>query len=244
MKVSPGQSLKEIPSAWWNDLDDMRSWWTQQQRLGGPFGGVADSLINPSVIKIKNSSGADLARGKTLEIGNLIVTDKSNQFRWFDGDTPSADDVPFCVLANALPDEAIGPAFVSGVCVASVDVQSTSDTRATLVSSASDLDSDSAGPIRILNTLSTTGVQEVLVQLGSVGASGVHVGKLDANLNTSASGTMSIYSDASTDSGENITVLNLTGQQLKSGVWMLSFTPSHEWSTNPLVMPYEMEACP
>lgn len=67
------------------------------------------------------------------------------------------------------------------------------------------------------------------------------IGKLDANLSTASTGTMSIYSDAATDSGDNVTVRNITGQTLLSGVFVFAIKPDR-WNEY-LVQPWELKQC-
>ncbi len=74
--------------------------------------------------------------------------------------------------------------------------------------------------------------------------SSVYIGQLDANVTSGSTGTFSIYRSSVTDSTENLTVRNLTGQTLLSGVWCRAFRPM-DWSAADewLVEPYALEPC-
>lgn len=164
-KVTSGQPWRPPPAADQNAWSEAAEFYQRHQQLGR--GGQTDApLHRHDVIKIQNGSGASLVRGTALEIGDLLISNIEPGGYYFEGDTPSDVDKPYAILRQPIASTYTNEAVVSGVCLARVDVQNTSHAYATLVKSSSVLDSTSMGTIRILNSLSSTGVQECLVQLG------------------------------------------------------------------------------
>lgn len=135
------------------------------QAKGKPF------TRDPSSVKVKNSTGGDLPPGSVLQLGDyLLGTDYRFQDRyiWLDGDVPTDPGASerYCILKRSLPSGDIGDAFVSGCCVARIEVGDTAHKFATPVDGETDLASSTSGPIEILSELAGTGSQHAYVRLG------------------------------------------------------------------------------
>jgi len=209
-KVSIGQKRSANPlmssaSAVNNTLDAVAYY--QGQMALGKGKPPNESVPNPCVVKVKNISGGDLARGKILQLGDFILTEMQNSQLWFEADTPAAtpnEHRKLCVLRKPVLDGSIGEAFIAGACIASVDSIADTHTRASVTPSSSNLTSNTWGPFEILSPLDGTGVQEAVVRFDHVRAVR---GQTNASHAKGATGTIRIYLGGS-DTGQTITATN------------------------------------
>lgn len=124
-----------------------------------------------NLVRVKNMTGADRRRGDVMELGAKLLDELTNEFLWFEGVAPSGTE-KFGILRAALPDGKIsgpgGDLQVAGVCMAWVDVQDVSDTRAGVVAGEHVLVSGD-GPYKIMQEVSYPGEQELCVCLTGSG---------------------------------------------------------------------------
>lgn len=165
-KVRSGQRFKPLGAADHNAIAEAAEHYQRFARMG-----TGDQSSPPPLLfdrcKVKNTSGAALARGSVLEITGDLLTDIEAEHPWFTGDTPSGTSVPFCVTRRAAADDEIVEALAMGFVIARVNVTSTSHTHAALTASQTYLTSGTSDGARILNTLTATGVQECWILLGA-----------------------------------------------------------------------------
>lgn len=211
-RVSPGASwrppMAADQNAWSEAAEDY-----QRRRATGR--GIREAhFVRHDRIKLQNSSGANIVAGEVLAIGDLLTDDVLPDRFWCDGTTPTDVDIPYAVARRALLDDELGDFIVAGICLARVNVTNTSHQYATLVKNDRVLDSNDIGTIRILNTLSSTGEQDCLVQLGPAVKQPLVRFTLNAVLaTTEASETATITHQygpgMKADTGASITVHNL-----------------------------------
>ncbi len=185
------------------------------------------------LIRIKNNSGSDRARGEILMIDGKAVTDMTDEHIWLIGDTPT-DDGYFAILKDPIASGSVGTAQVSGCCLAAVDIRSTAHGRARQVSAQYTLESAADGPIEIIYAPGTTGEAECAVRFGGGGS--VFGFKITTAM-ASRAGVCSIYQiddiDYATaiDTGEPINssaifgdlALDILGQCVwRNGVWIVT----------------------
>lgn len=175
-KVSPGQPIPRSASLWNNLIGAANEYAARQ--LGQP-GRLKTPLIPTDVIKIKNSSGAQVRLGEVLEISGFLLSDVVRDSLWFDGDTPDGTR-PFGIVLQDMPTAAIDRAQVSGVCVALVNVTDESHDYAVVASGELVLQSAGTGPVRILYKPTGTGEKTCAV-LFTATASGLVGGCLAEN---------------------------------------------------------------
>lgn len=135
--------------------------------VGGDLRPVA---IPPTYVKVKNTTGSNLARGKVLQISGTPITTLKRKHLWVNGITPTAAEPNFCVLVDPIRNDKIGVGQVSGTCLASVNITNTAHTHARVSSGSTTLQSSTSGQVRILHKPSGTGIKECLVLLGASNA--------------------------------------------------------------------------
>jgi len=169
--MSVDQNPLVVDSKQVNRTLDATEHYMQQMARGGK-GDPHRNIPQPCFIKVKNNSGGDLARGKVLQLGTLLLTDKSNDFLWFNADIPEDPQATArsCILRDPILDGKIGRAQVGGACLALVNVSDADHTFASPVDSASSLASGTSGIYELLSPVSGTGEQEVVVRY--IGQSG------------------------------------------------------------------------
>ena len=118
-------------------------------------------------MKVQNLTGADRVAGNTLELGDYLLGSFTADHIWLEGLVPGAQGVPNVgVLLKALPQNDFGPCQVSGVCLATVNVQHVADRFCYVQSSSHVLKGGPIGHHRILNIPDNTGQRTCVVALG------------------------------------------------------------------------------
>lgn len=116
-KVQPGETLESIPRDAYNAFVDA----ALAARQGARVGGRAPAFSrDTNLVTVRNQSGRDVDRFGVLELADPIVgpgvnLDEFQRVVNFDGVTPTAGNVPFCILLEPLSDGAIGTGVVSGI---------------------------------------------------------------------------------------------------------------------------------
>jgi hypothetical protein len=155
-----------------NKLYDMLATHEQQKRLGGGTR-PKPSPINQNLIKVRNNSGADLARGSVVDISTNLLTSLTKydpHHLWFSGVEP--DGGHYAVLREAAKQTKIVNAQVTGVCIARVDVTDEDHTFAVPTEGETYFTSATEGEIQILDKVSSgTGIKECVVVLRCPSAS-------------------------------------------------------------------------
>lgn len=168
-KVAPGTQIDGsiVENAAWVNAVSAAAEYHQRQLGGGGVDSNRHSLVNP--IKVRNLTGANRVRGDVVQVGDALLSPFDPRNPWFQGNVyDAAEPRPIAILVKAAVEDEIVEAAITGLCVARVDVQATTDRYAvpddgqvTLKSTAS------PGAIEIISPLSTTGVQEVFVVIGA-----------------------------------------------------------------------------
>lgn len=119
------------------------------------------------LIKLKNSSGADRAKGEILKIEGTILTTQDAESIWLDGIAITAE-CRFGVLKEPSVSGEISEAQVSGVCLALVNITDEEHTHAIAESGEYVAQSGAAGPLEILYAPGGTGEKECVVRFVGV----------------------------------------------------------------------------
>lgn len=194
--------------------------------------------VDGNRVIVKNASGSAQEIGAVLAITNTdVLTAVDRDFPWVTGDSLDANNFwfPLCVLLEPLASGTFGPALVSGVAIVNVNVGATTHTHAYPVGTAAVLVSGTFGPIKILSELSGTGAQLVLALLGNSWPT--LRGKLDADLNSGSSATMSVWNGATlADTSENVTLYDSStlpfissGKKIASGTAVTASFTAGKW---------------
>ena len=167
-RATAGQSLVQMPygsARVQNNAMEAVEAFQQQQRLGIPKPTFTPP-IPTDLVMIRNDSGADRARGDVLQITDKVIDVLTPEHLWFYGSLySSAVTKPCCVLREPTPEDAIGFAQVSGVCLARVNVTDITHRFANPTAAAGPLTSAATGAVTILSPATGTGVQELAVVL-------------------------------------------------------------------------------
>jgi len=169
-QVKPGDPLR-FPAATYNELMRMLIWWRAQNPAANkPLAPVREL----DVIKLKNTSGDDLAAFSVLGLDDPIVEpdDNENEFKFrfaMKGVTPTRATHyrKFAVLLEPAADGAIVPAAVDGLVVARVNVTDAAHTHADVIDDETILESGVCGGALIEWKETGTGEKWAIVQLGA-----------------------------------------------------------------------------
>ena len=179
-KLRAGQPAL-IPSAReWNRHVDASNWYHQNVALG-KGGGNPLSSGGSNLIEVKNTGASALPQGSVVQLGDYVLgnDEVENGYIWLNGDEPDETGTNFFAILTA-PVEAgkIIHAWVTGPCVALVDVTDTGHTHASVESGETHLVSGTSGPVLILaNPSGTTGTKllPVVIDRSSAAATPNHV---------------------------------------------------------------------
>ena len=182
-KVIRGQPL-DIPATTFNTFVDSARDYQMRQRNQTP--GRTQNTHAKDTILVKNNSGSDRDRFDVLGIDGVIFTptDNADTFKndvALKGITPDIDDHAgkFVILAEPLKSGSIGRAFISGVCVAYVDIDDEDHTTADVKDGdATSLLSSDDGAVSILWAESGTGDKWAVVRFGGGGGSKMFIAKV------------------------------------------------------------------
>lgn len=185
-KASPGQPFRAPRSETWNGMVDAgNAYRAGRLSVGAP---APTSPRETDLIRIKNNSGGNRARGQILRINGKAITDLSNEHIWLVGSEPTASGY-FGILREPIASGGVGVAQVSGCCLARVNVGSTGHTRAKAVAGLYVLASADDGPLEIIYSPGTTGEVECVVRFagGSGGGGQLFQFELTADFTTGTS---------------------------------------------------------
>jgi hypothetical protein len=194
-KVTPGQRIKATPfsrATFMNDTVDLVNAFNEGRLTGGrrPTAGSGSRVV----VEVRNSTGADRVRGEVVQLVGHLLTDVSADHPWFDAEL-CADAVlhRIAILTQALKEDEIGPAQMLGVCLARVDVTSTSHTHAMPVDGESELASSFTGPLELLMVPEETGVQDLWALIRPDQTARVAYIVESGGIALDASGTVELY---------------------------------------------------
>lgn len=184
-RVVPGQPVRHSAELWNALIDSARS--VRERELSRP-GGPIESGLDQQIVRVRNNSGAGVARSAVLAISDPIILpeDSLDQFHRataFEGSTPTSSTPAgqWCVTLEPIPDGAIGRAVIGGIARVKVDaVASTEDFAEFKEDTTECLICDAEGTARIL-WLETTGeICWAVVRLGDGAPGGGGGGSLTA----------------------------------------------------------------
>lgn len=163
-KVSTGNKLADTlyREEFINDLVEVVNTYKEGRLFGGRRGVSRGS--SGVTVQVRNMTEADQPRGAVLQLGDHLLDAVSDDHPWFEADK-IAEPVEYylAVLTKPLLDGEIGPAQISGICLAKVNVGSTSHTHAKPTAGDEELTSSTAGPFEFLLPPTETGVQDLWV---------------------------------------------------------------------------------
>jgi hypothetical protein len=233
-RLSKGERLPGIPTETWNAIV-RASEWVERHRQGGLVG---EFTPESSAVNIKNSSGADIDTGYILGLGSPIITVSDNLAAFkeaasFVCDTPASPTHvgKFCIAAEPIPDGKIGKAFIDGVAICKVQVDSDSKQEFADIKHGerSKLIARYSGAARILWKESGTGDKWAIVLLGALEQQAFQ-GSLGGTLSSTAAATLGVYAHSTagawSTAGYNVTayapLMLPAGQTLPSGAKVLA----------------------
>lgn len=162
-------------------------------------------------VKVKNSSGGNLAAGKVLEIGSALVTTVGRTpDEWvFDGQEPDEDyDKLYGVLLRDVPNNGIDWIQVAGVAYASVAVNHVQHQYCDVSNATATLQSKWHGTAKILwKSTGSTGTQTCLIQLGVPFWGPINGIVQSGGITAGSSGNVQVqYAGAASSPTNNVTV--------------------------------------
>jgi hypothetical protein len=194
-KVTPGQRIKSTPfsrATFMNDTVELVNAYNEG-RLSGTRG-ITRGDSSRVVVEVRNSTGGDRARGEVVQLGDHLLDDVSEEHPWFDADLVDAPVLQrMAILLKPIKEDAIGPAQMLGVCLARVDVTSTSHTHAMPLDGDSELTSSFTGPCELLMVPDETGVQDLWVLIRPDQSARVAYVVESGGIAKGASGTVELY---------------------------------------------------
>ena len=168
-KTQAGQKFA-FSASLYNDLVDTVKWAKTQRRLDGSGQSGGDS--SPTVLMVQNKSVSTVPRFGVLEVsGQIGGTQDFENLKALKGVLPTSALKPVVVLQNAAAADQISEAVVGGTTMAAVTVTATSDTHAEPVAGSYRMKTGTAGRFRILQPLTSTGDQNILVRFESAASS-------------------------------------------------------------------------
>lgn len=183
-KASAGQPFRPPPAEVWNGMVAAGDQYRQTLISSTPTQKYKQRQTD--IIKVRNDTGADRSAGDVVRISGLVLGDLTAEHPWVKG-VAVTTGTPFGIITKPIADGKFGELQVSGACLATVDIQSTSDQFANTVAASYVLESGPAGPLEILYAPASTGEQTCLVVFRS-GAAVSSMGKTDGSGMTAASG--------------------------------------------------------
>lgn len=149
-----------------NDLYDMLQTHKQQKQLGAP-GKRNPLLIDKNIIKVRNGTGGDLARGSVVDVGSYLLTGLNKyQPEHFDFGSITPAGGHYAVFRRAVEDGKIEEAQLTGVCIARVNVTDAGHRFAVPTDGQTYFTSATEGEIQILDApTGDPGVRECIVVL-------------------------------------------------------------------------------
>ncbi len=124
-KVHPGDPLAGLPAGAYNAFVDAAR--AHQARQGDEGAGTPAPPRESGVVLVKNNSGADVARYGVLGIDGVLISPTDNEGEFcerpcLEGITPAtaAHRGHFVILAEPIPKDKLGRAWLTGHCVARI----------------------------------------------------------------------------------------------------------------------------
>lgn len=212
-RVSSGQKFRSTPfhqSSFMNDAIDLVN--SANEGRSGKPGPDVFGLQNLSIVKVRNDTGADRARGEVVQLGAYLLDVIDPRRPWFEGNTVAAPAFKLAVLRAPLKEDKIGEAQIAGVAVARVNVLDVDHTHAVPVASSHVLNSCDFGPFELLSPPDGEDEQDILVRV----AAPIEESRLELTESLSAGGDADgkylIHSAGSwSDSGRTYTVYDSLG---------------------------------
>jgi hypothetical protein len=179
--------------------------------------GIQSSSIDPTIIKIKNSSGADREQFEILKIGAPLILPSANEAEFrrhvvFDG-VATTDGCQFAVLLKPAAEDAIVEAKIAGVIQSKITKTTTSPTlpcSLKVVAGEYKLKQSSGGSAaQAIWIEAGEGVKWAVIQLGQAAGKPPLVALLNETLLAQASASATLYEgDPGSLSlgGENVTI--------------------------------------
>lgn len=162
--VNPGDPVRPR-AATWNSMLEAAQFYSRKMKRG-EAGDIRQNILTPSFVKVQNITGANVAAGEYLELGDFLLGAVNQGEAWFEADTYATGGLNIGVLTQALRDDDIGYAQVGGVVKATVNIVSTADGFVEPVNADRNLQSCENSPIPILYAPASTGDQECFILLG------------------------------------------------------------------------------
>jgi hypothetical protein len=233
-KASPGKKFAPPPAEIWNGMVDAGAAYRAGRLSIGDPGPTRPRETD--IIRLRNSSGSDRAKGHILWIDGKAITDLDEESIWLVGKTPTADGY-FAILKEPIANAGLGRAQVSGACLAKVNVLNTGHTRAKATAGSFVLDSADSGPLEIVYAPSGTGELECVVRFGNdvpaivimtpsggiPARSGTTVGKANCTIYSISSG------DVLTSTGRTVSVVNLSTTAVAGSVYGQAKRAAGRW---------------
>lgn len=239
-KVRPGQPF-DVAARTWNELIDAKDFILKYKGIIQALAKLKlpSAPIPTDVITVKNITAEDRLAGEVLELGDVVFTRVRREEIGFEADTVShTGGRSYCILAKPLPcgetgDEAngkLGPAHISGICIAQVDIIATTDRYAYVKPSETILTSGKAGQFKILGPVDATGEQTVAVTFADDDGA-ILFGKLDGTMVEGGSATVSIYDWSGTSWDDTLVDVTAIDYFLGAGdSWDASTRVAIKWS--------------
>lgn len=102
-------------AAFFSDLVDVVGHYKSGARP--PGGGSVGLSQNPSLIQIRNDTGADLKLGEIVKLGDYLLDEENPYLSWFEGLAVDATfSRRYAITFQPIPDGDMGPAVISGMC--------------------------------------------------------------------------------------------------------------------------------
>ena len=187
-KVSPGsEGGTTIYSARWvNAVSDAARYY-HQEVAGGASKSRAGIKFPTDLVLVENVTEGDLPQGSVVQLGNHLLTEVDSRNPIYEGDVPADPAyLAWAILLQPLPEDEFGPAQMSGVCLALVDVIDVGHSHANAVAGETVLESGISGPIEILTLPDETGEQLLLCRLSVAPPSGT--GEAEESIANGAAG--------------------------------------------------------
>jgi len=175
-KVQSGDSLKRFPAEAFNAFVDAAEDFKSRQLQQTPE--KVQGSRSSGLVMVYNDSGVDVDAGGVLGIDYPITTPAEDEDHYqytapkLVGGEPmdGAHNGKFAIAVAPIPNGEIGPACVSGICCARIDVQDEDHDYADIDDGATaQLSSDETGAAHILWRQAGTGIKWAIVRLGSPG---------------------------------------------------------------------------
>ena len=205
-KLSIGQIWHPPSAKIWNAMVDAGLEYLRRRRPDH-----RERLVVPvdsTRVTIKNTTGAGLAAGRALEIGDKILTTIDRRQLWFSGSTPTPDPKKLWGITELeIPNNGFGSLIVSGVAVARLLINDADHVFADVAASSTILSSAWHG-MPILYKPAGTGTVDAVIRIGTAyngpfdavitqsgGIAGGSSGTADVKWNGSTVDSITVYND-------------------------------------------------